>query len=266
MNWRFIDNGSHNAFYNMALDETISESVRKGFSPPTLRLYQWTQPSVSLGYFQKVSDINIDYCQRKSYQLVRRLTGGKAVLHNSELTYSISARNDTKPFKGKGLLENYMIISTVLVTALKTLNVDAKITSSRIKQQTDSFCFKTSSYSEITVNGQKIIGSAQKLYRNGFLQQGSILMDINPEELNKIFKNYAIGETSYEVGTIKKYAPSLSIQDLKTALKEAFEKILGTELILKEPTELELDNARKLQVKKYATQEWNFYKQFNTTP
>jgi len=254
VHWRLIDDPPHNAFYNMALDEAISEAVRRKLSLPTLRLYEWIEPSISIGYFQRISDINIDYCRRSGYQVVRRQTGGMALLHNSELTYSLSACNDLEPFKGN-LIKNYLTISNTIVSALKLINLNAQIISSKNRRQRNPYCFRISSYGEITLNGEKIIGSAQKRYKDGFLQQGSILMDSDAGELSKVLR---MGGFSCEVGTIKKYAPSVSIEDLKKALKEAFEKTLTIEFIHDGPTEFELNLARKLETEKYSADEWNF--------
>lgn len=258
MYWRLIDDKPHDAFFNMALDEAISEAVRKKLSPPTLRLYQWVTPSISIGYFQSISDVNNDYCREMGYPIVRRQTGGMAILHDSELTYSFSAHTEVELFKG-GLLNNYMAISNALVLALKFINMDAQIAFLKDRRQRSASCFNTSSYGEITVNGEKIIGSAQKRYRNGFLQQGSILMDLDVRELGKVIRRNKkrVGGFSGRIGTIKKYAPAVSITDLTKALKEAFEKTFMIGFIPDTLTEFELNLAKKLETEKYSTQEWN---------
>lgn len=257
MFWRLIDDKPHKAFYNMGLDEAISEAVRRKLSPPTLRLYQWVEPSISIGYFQKVSDINLDYCRKKNYPFVRRFTGGKAILHDSELTYSFSACTDLEPFKGR-LLKNYLTISSALVLALKFINLDAHISLPKNRRGRGPSCFKTSSYGEITIDRKKIIGSAQKQYVNGFLQQGSIMIDSDVVELRKVLRDYNTEKDFCEIGTIRKYAPRVSIVELKKALKGAFEKTFMVRLIPDGPTEFELNLAKQLEGKKYSTQEWNF--------
>lgn len=243
----------------MAFDEAISEAVRKKLSPPTLRLYQWSEPSISIGYFQKVSDIDIDYCTKKGYPVIRRPTGGRAILHDSELTYSFSARFDSLLFKGR-LLEDYTIISNAMVLGLKLSGIDAQVNLSRKRHtgQKSPACFKAVSYGEITVNGQKIIGSAQRRYNNGFLQQGSLLTNFDARELGKVLKQYNLEEDFCEIGTIKKYTSALSIADLKISLKEAFEKIFRIRFTSDGPTEFELNLTEKLEVKKYSTKKWNF--------
>ncbi len=318
MFWRLIDDKAHGASFNMALDEAVSEAVRKKISPPTLRLYQWAKPSITIGYFQKFSDINLKYCKKKSYPVARRLTGGMAILHDSELTYSFSACNDIKPFKNN-LINNYLSVSKALVSALRLINIDAQITLSKSKRESrndsiprDPFCFKISSYGEITVDGTKIIGSAQKRYSNGFLQQGSIMIDFDVKELGRVLGYYNQEENFHEtnilhsntknneyviardeipkqsnwldgvsaipkdeivspparndrkeefsdkIGTIRKYAPAVSIKKLRKALRKAFEKTFNIEFISGGPTEFELTLAKKLEREKYSSEEWNF--------
>ncbi len=213
----------------MAIDEAISEAVREKLSPPTLRLYQWVKPSITIGYFQKASDINLEYCKKKSYPIIRRLTGGMAILHDSELTYSFSSRNDSEPFRNS-LIENYLSLSSALASALTLINIDAQITLIKNRRERNPFCFKISSYGEITVNGKKIIGSAQKRYKNGFLQQGSIMVDFD----------------------------AVSIKELRKALKKAFEKTFNIKFISAGPTEFELDLAEQLKNEKYSAEKWNF--------
>jgi lipoate-protein ligase A len=274
--WRLIDDKPRNPFFNMALDEAISEAVRKKLSPPTLRTYQWETPSVSIGYFQNISDINIDYCRKMGYPVVRRQTGGMAILHNFELTYSFSAHSEIEQFKG-GFLKNYMALNNALVLALKLINLDAQIILSKNRRQRgrknlftprSPYCFKISSYGEITVNGKKVIGSAQKRYKDGSLQQGSIMIDLNEEEVRKVLRVLKEGEPRTvqvrgegefgKIGTIKKYAPTVSVEDLKKSLKEAFEKTFMIKFIYDNPTEFELNRAKQLEAEKYSTNEWNF--------
>jgi lipoate-protein ligase A len=255
---RFITQGPLHAFFNMALDEAISEAARKKISPPTLRLYQWDRPSMSIGYFQKVSDINSDYCRKKDYPVVRRLTGGRAILHNSELTYSFSSSTDSHIFRGT-LLENYSVISNALVTGLKSAGIDAISSFERKKSNShrNPACFKAVSYGEITVDGKKLIGSAQRRYSDGFMQHGSILLSLDTEELCRSLMHGSKDDFS-GIGSVREYAPDISVNNLTAALKEAFEESLKVKLITDNPTQFELDLAKKLEKEKYSSVEWNF--------
>lgn len=257
MHWRLIDDVHRGAFYNMALDEAIQRAVSKALSPPTLRLYQWSAPSISLGYFQNISDINTDYCREKGYPVVRRTTGGMAILHDSELTYSFSARTETEPFRG-GLMQNYLILSNALVLALRKLSIDAKLSVVKNRRQRNSMCFKTTSFGEITVNGQKVIGSAQRRYKGSFLQQGTILMNFDRDEICRVFKNECGSDDYNGIGSVSRFTPSVSTGDVKKALKKAFEEAFSMQLVSGGPTEFELDLAEEMEEKKYSQDEWNF--------
>ncbi len=255
---RLISQGPNHAFFNMALDEAISEAVRTKLSPPTLRVYQWDRPSLSIGYFQKISDVNISYCKEKDYPVVRRLTGGRAILHDSELTYSFSSPSDHPQFNG-GLHDNYSLLSNTLVYGLKLAGIDAK-SSFRKKRSAghkNPACFKSVSYGEIAVDGKKIIGSAQKRYSNGFMQHGSILMNLDIKELcNTLIENS--GENFSAITTINEHLPDVTVDMLKSSLKEAFEKQLKVKLISDKPAKFELDLAKRLEEEKYSSREWNF--------
>jgi lipoate-protein ligase A len=242
----------------MAIDEAISASVRQKLSPPTLRLYQWNRPSLSIGYFQKVSDIDINYCDKNGYPVVRRQTGGRAILHDSELTYSFSASTDSTLFKGN-LLEDYTVISNALILGLKLNGIDAKASFKKKRNSgaRNPACFKVVSYGEIIIDGKKAIGSAQKRYKNGFLQHGSILLSFNARELSKVLGLNDEGDFE-DIGAINEYAPEISANDLKSSFKEAFEKTLKVKMISDSPSKFEMDLAKELERTKYSTREWNF--------
>ncbi len=255
---RLISSKPDHAYFNMALDEAISEAVRQKLSPPTLRLYQWETPSLSIGHFQKISDIDIDYCNNNKYPVVRRLTGGRAILHDSELTYSFSSLTGSSLFDDS-LINNYTVLSNALVSGLKLNGIDA-INSFRKKKSAASknpACFKAVSYGEITVKNKKIIGSAQKRFKNSFLQHRSILMSFNWNELCKVLK-YNNGEKFSDIGSVSEYAPEVSIAGLRRSLRESFETTLEIKIISDNPSKFELGLAKELEATKYSNDEWNF--------
>ena len=255
---RIITHGPGHASFNMAMDEAISEAVRQRLSPPTLRLYEWDRPSLSIGYFQKMSDIDIDYCSKKKYPVVRRLTGGRAILHDSELTYSVSSLKDNSLFKGS-LLENYKTISNAMISGLKLIGIEAEMSFERKRSSVSKnpSCFHSVSFGEITAEGKKIIGSAQKRYSGGFLQHGSVLLNFDADILCRVLKENNTGEFK-DIGVIKDFNPGISFEDLKNSFKEAFEKELNIKLISDDPTKFELNLAKELEQKKYSNREWNF--------
>ncbi len=257
---RIISHGPSHAFFNMALDEAISEAVRQKLSPPTLRLYQWDRPSLSIGYFQRVSDIDIDYCGKKDYPVVRRLTGGRAILHDSELTYSFSSSADSTLFKGS-LLENYTVISNALVSMLKLNGIEAKTSFKKRGNAVpgNPACFKAVSYGEITVEGRKVIGSAQRRYADGFMQHGSVLMSFDAKELCNVM-GHSNEDDFRGIGGVRDYAPGISVNDLRNSFKEAFGKELGVKMISDVPAKFELNLAKELEKNKYSAKAWNYRK------
>lgn len=244
----------------MAIDEAISEAVRQKLAPPTLRIYRWSRPSLSIGLFQKISDVNTDYCSRMDYPVVRRLTGGRAILHNAELTYSFSARTGSPPFSNN-LHENYSVISNAILLGLNDCGIKADISFKRKRNsgQRNPACFKAVSYGEITINGKKGIGSAQKRYSNGFMQHGSILIDFDANELRNVLEDGNKNDYS-DIASLSDHKNNIDFDDLSNSLKKGFEKSLGIKLISDNPTKFELSLAKELEEKKYSTRDWNFSK------
>jgi lipoate-protein ligase A len=263
--WRFMDTGPCAAAYNMALDEAIAVFVRNEKSPPTLRLYGWNNPSVSLGSFQKISDININYCIERGVPVVRRPTGGRALLHGNEITYSFSIKTTSGLFS-KGLFDSYKKISSALSLALSKSGIPAA--TKLLRENGHSFsagqrtrsplCFASISYGELSVNSRKIIGSAQKRWADGLLQQGSIPFYIDRDEMTRIFRlnsDHSIRESS--IGLMEIF-PGLNILQLKDAIRISFEERFDTELILSSPSHEEIALAQEFEAKKYLSDQWNF--------
>jgi lipoate-protein ligase A len=151
---------------------------------PVLRLYQWQPDCLSIGRFQDLSEINLQYCQKNNIDIIRRPTGGKTVLHGTDLTYSFIIDADLMP---KSIIASYEIIANALILGLKNLGLAAQINPGKSKNPKNPICFAESSYNEIMINGKKIIGSAQKRLKNKILQHGSILLDIDYEKLANCF-------------------------------------------------------------------------------
>ncbi len=193
-NWRWIDDGAQDGVKNMATDLALLKSCEKNIAGPTLRFYKWSQPTISIGNFQKVeNDLDLSQCVQKNILVVRRPTGGRAILHSDEVTYSVAAPNSHPDFS-KGIKQTHFIISQALISGLKELGVcDAGI---KYKTKCDNTgnqdrspaCFSTLNHCEIAVRGKKLIGSAQKRTRKAFLQHGSILLGFNSEELSTLLK------------------------------------------------------------------------------
>jgi lipoate-protein ligase A len=261
--WRLIISPAADGAWNMAVDEAILEAVSLGSIPPTLRFYTWDPACLSLGYNQKASEsCDLEEVKGRGFTMVRRRTGGRAVLHDDELTYSITA--DSMLFSGGGVLDVYMMISSALADGLKRFGVAADLVpaySDKGKEKSAA-CFDVPSSFEVAWKGRKIIGSAQ--FRSGryFLQHGSILMSVDvdallavcalPESLRKRL-NDGIATVGEALGRV------VGRYELVPHIVAEFGKLTGFLPIEAGLTEGELARAKEL-VLKYSSDDWNLSK------
>jgi len=189
-NWRLLNTGSSDGATNMAVDEAIMRAVSQKLSPPTLRFYAWEPPCVSIGYNQSlVDEVNLDICREKGYTWVRRPTGGRAVLHIDELTYSVVAPENEPRVHGD-ILSSYRRISLGLLTGLQSLG-GAISQAGRIEKElekTSAACFEVPSHYEVTALGKKLIGSAQVRRIGTVLQHGSLPLQGDVTRLVDVLK------------------------------------------------------------------------------
>lgn len=160
----------------MAVDEAILEHTAvTRESPPTLRLYAWEPACLSLGHSQPFGDVDAARLQAHGWDVVRRATGGRAILHTDELTYSVAGSDQESVLAG-GVLESYNRIAQALALAVMNLGLPVEMKEGKSVDQTtpNPVCFEVPSTYEITVNGKKLIGSAQARKKEGVLQHGSL--------------------------------------------------------------------------------------------
>ncbi|UCE79407.1 MAG: lipoate--protein ligase family protein [Nitrospiraceae bacterium] len=256
--WRFIDSGQCRASHNMAIDEAVALFVRRGDVPPTLRLYGWDTASLSLGYFQKTDGIDTDYCRQHDIPVVRRPTGGRAVLHDDELTYSFSVRTDHAPFS-EDLLTSYCQISRAFMRALEKMHINAYARQEREKGTVlaqSPLCFQASSYGEIRIDQKKLIGSAQKRWPGCLLQQGSIPYRHNHLVLRNIFGEAQTAALGQITVALKEVQPRLSEGMLKHSITASFEEVFAVRLVRAHLTDEEILLAEHLAQKKYSRDHW----------
>lgn len=242
----------------MALDEAMAGDIREGQTPPTLRFYAWDTTSVSIGRFQRAGDLDRGYLKEQGIPLVRRPTGGRAVLHGSELTYSFSAGTREGPFS-RGLLESYRDLAYAFSRAFCSLGISAEtIAEKRSAGARSPLCFASPSSGEITVGRRKVIGSAQKRWPDGLLQQGSIPFQIDYARLGKVLRSGA-GEPFVRAGMagLGEFLPGLQILELKAAIRDSFEKVFGVEFLEATTTIRERGRAEELLQGKYLSPGWN---------
>ena len=179
--WFLLEQGPAPACTNMAVDHLLLERALLPGARPVLRLYSWTVPSVTVGYFQDLRrGLDLGAVERRGWPLVRRLTGGRAVLHDREVTYSVVL----PPGASRGVKETYAAVAQALLAALERLGVRAGMEHRPRRGQGrgrgSPDCFASVSWCEIAVEGRKLVGSAQRRFHGAALQHGSILLDHGP--------------------------------------------------------------------------------------
>lgn len=265
--WRLIPFSRFNAFENMAIDDAIFQHCQKGSIPPTLRFYSWQRDTVSLGYFQDAfREVNLDYCHGAHVDVVRRPTGGKAVLHENDLTYAVVARDDTPPFSSD-IMETYRVISECLIGGLHRIGIDAYMMEEGRAHRAgtaDAFCFSVPSQYELLVGGRKICGSAQVRGKGSFLQHGSILIDTDPAHIRSAI---IIEDRDTEDGLARLQSSVTSVHEhiadrfdlaaLCEGISKTFEERLGVQLVTGDMTREEASLKERLLREKYTADSWN---------
>ncbi|GAB1422425.1 lipoate--protein ligase family protein [Anaerolineales bacterium] len=172
--WRLIIDNPTTGIQNMAIDSHLLQSVSQKVMPPTLRIYAWQPMCLSLGYGQSVRSVDEERLNARGWQMVRRPTGGLSILHGDELTYSLSIPIDHPLAKGD-VVTSYRRISVALLRALQFLGLNPEAEVHPKEDRVYSpVCFETPSHYEITVDGRKLLGSAQVRKRDGILQHGTL--------------------------------------------------------------------------------------------
>jgi lipoate-protein ligase A len=267
MIWRFIPFGQLNAFENMAVDEAIFRENQHRDTPPTLRFYGWSSPSISLGYFQDTfREVAVDTCRRDHIDIVRRPTGGKAVLHEHDLTYAVAAK-EYNPLFPPDILGTYRVISGCIADALAELGIETEMAvegRGAHNELLHAACFSVPSQYELLVKRRKICGSAQVRSRGGFLQHGSLLLDFDPVKTCSVLiprhgdRERHIEQLRTSVTSLYEHTgPAVSMATICHVLRMSFEKNLGIELVEGELTPEEEVLKKQLLIDKYTNDKWN---------
>lgn len=258
--WRLIDTGENSGSFNMALDSALLKLIPET-KTPILRFFYWKPFAVSLGYGQKLDSVNSEKILSKGFEIVRRPTGGRAIFHSEELTYSVILPNNHK-FAQNGITETYNRISTALLRGLKNLGIqEAEFEKSQIDfkdfyKTEDSFsCFNASARYEIVIGRKKLIGSAQKRTSDGVLQHGSILigkshlklidfLSLSSERLREKLRTDLVEKTT-EIASELNYTPSL--KETKLAFSQAFSETFSVAFEESSPYTKEFEITQKIQ-------------------
>jgi len=255
--WRLLKLETYNAFMNMAIDEAIMKARIENHVQNTLRFYCWKPSAVSIGRFQNIEkEVQLDNCRKHGVDVVRRITGGGTVYHDSEdeITYSVVANK--KDLEAPDITAVYAKIYAGLAEAVKILGSRADFNKGNVK-----------TCPNLMVNGKKISGSAQSHKKGVVLQHGTFLVNV---ELKKMFTFLrvpwartcmeVIGVAERKITSIKKeLGRHVSVEEVKEALVKGFQKALNMKLVKGELTLYEKELAKKLCKEKYATGDWNFH-------
>jgi len=249
----------------MAIDEAVLEHAGRGEELPTLRLFAWDPPCLSLGYAQPFTDVDNSRLEAHGWEVVRRVTGGRAILHTDELTYSVAGPADEPKLAGT-VLESYNRLAVALQAAIRDLGLPVEMKKGKAESGSASnpVCFEVPSTYEITVNGKKLIGSAQARRKASVLQHGSLPLS---GDLTRICQALIFADESARERAIQRLiahattiasvlGQAVTWETAAQAFIQAFEAQLGLKLEAGELTESELARAEELAAEKYAHPSW----------
>ena len=260
--YRFLNTHSRDAAMNMAIDESILIHHLNGQVPPTLRVFRWSQPSISLGRFQSIErEIITEQCLERGIALVRRPTGGRAVYHRDEFTYSIVI---SKRFGvPSGIVASYAFLAQGLLAALAHLGVQAELSDGRVSKNPSAACFASSTQADLTSGGFKLIGSAQVWKEDALLQQGSLPLDDRAAEFftmlrfpDEAARKDALALYAEKTTPLHAFAPNATWDVVAAAFKSGCSSALKVDFVSDALTRSEWELANQLVQDKYSKLEW----------
>ncbi len=234
---RVLETGYNNAALNMAIDEVLIENIGDA---PILRLYGWRPAAVSIGYFQSIrEEVDLEKCSKIGVDVVRRLTGGGAVLHENELTYSFI----TKQYP-QNIMESYGWICETIVISIKRLGFDASFVP----------------LNDIVVKGKKVSGSAQTRRKGVLLQHGTLLLGVDVDKMFCVLKVPSEKFKDKIIKDVKERVTSLAgttFEEMASSLKTSFATKFDAKLLADTMSTEEINHANWLAERKYNSREWN---------
>ncbi len=247
--WRYLITNDLSAAKNMAIDRAVLVANSEGKVPPTVRFYTWSPPAISIGYFQSLSEeINLDRCKNFGIDYVRRITGGGAVFHEEELTYSIVIPESHQEVP-KNIMDSYARICGAVMKGLKNLEIESKY----------------APINDIISGGKKISGNAQTRKLKTVLQHGTVLMDVDVEKMfsilrvpNEKIRDKMISDVKQRVTSVKHLlGKKVSFQKAASAMKKGFEEEFDIELVSGELTDYELKLSDEFEKNCFSDYDWN---------
>jgi lipoate-protein ligase A len=280
--WRLLHTPPADGAWNMAVDEAVLGAVGHGHELPTLRLYAWQPPCLSLGYAQPAADVDHAALAALGWDLVRRPTGGRAILHADELTYAVIAPHGESRLAG-GVLESYRVLAQVLLHSLRLLGIPAQALEKAAAVETgdeansthpgearppqNPVCFDVPSHYEITASGKKLVGSAQARRKEGVLQHGSLPLYGNLARITQVLsfpheqaRRQAAAELLAHAATAESVLDGQppTWEQAAAAFTQAFSECLNLDLQHGSLSPAETQHAERLVEEKYAHPDWTF--------
>jgi lipoate-protein ligase A len=248
MKWRLIRNGKLNPYVNMGIDEALLDSVARGRSLPTLRLYMWSPSTVSIGRFQALDEaVNAQACSELGIPVIRRVSGGGSVFHdeNGEVTYSVAMKEDV--IKSRDFIDSFKFVLGGVVEALGGLGVHAEF----------------APINDVVVEGRKVSGSAQVRRDGAVLQHGTVLLDIDRDKAFRALRvpemklqEKSLHDPADRVTTLKALGVKVDQEGLSRALVKGFSSALGAEFTKGRLTAWEKGAATAYAQGRYAERSW----------
>lgn len=256
--FRLIVHEAMKSSENMAIDEAILK-LRPKLGMDTLRLYMWKPSTVSIGYFQNLNDaVDLECVKKRRFDVVRRMTGGGALLHaeEMELTYSIVVSEGSLSLP-KDVASSSMMLAEGLLQGLKLWGVKAEMKGYTASNKAQ-LCYLREGVSDILVNGRKISGSAQKRVGEAILQHGTLLLDLDLEawlEVVKVPQDITVEKLSEKMTSIKHELGSYNLDEVRQKVIEGFSEALKIKLMKASLSKEEVDLAKLLKLK-YGSMDW----------
>jgi lipoate-protein ligase A len=260
--WRLLKGDVYNSFENMAIDEAILETRIENRIDNTIRFYQWNPSAVSIGRFQDTQrEVELENCREHGVHVVRRISGGGAVYHDSdyELTYSVVAKQED--LGSYDVAENYRLICNGLIEGIRSLGLEADYSRGDRRNCPN-----------VTVKGRKISGSAQAIRKGTILQHGTLLINVDLTRMFKFLKVSTSGNCADWKHRVDQKITSLtgelgyspSLLEIEKVIIQGFKRVLKINLIKNTLSEAEFRLADQLRAVKFSTELWNLEGKFST--
>jgi len=256
--WRFIVDGGLRGCSNMARDEALAVGVAGG-APPALRVYRFEPPAISIGRFQEIRrEIDLKTCRQAGVEVVRRPTGGLAILHADDFTYSVTIPSGDVGMAAKE--QCFKGVAAGILESLRRVGVNARLSRhGDIGEATSIWCLQSAFGIDLELDGRKICGSAQRMSPRAILQHGTLFLKDNRKLLDRITRGGSLtGERTGPlfVTLAEACGREIAWEEVKTAFQEGFAGALGITLEAGALCEEEETLARRLLVNKYRSESW----------